>query len=235
MQLKVRSSELVEEVAVPAGTRLRRGVVTAGVLLCIAGIGMLMGFITGEALYPRTFTTSENTISDLAGTIPPNSVMLQPSRGIFIVTVLVAGAMILAAAVLLARAGSRRGLAIALGVFGVGVLGVGVFPGNVAGWHPLFAMIAFVAGGVSAIMSRKLLEGPMRMIAVALGTIALIAIVLGSDAFVDRGVGAALGVGGIERWIAYPVILWMVAFGGYLLGERTGAGWLGIRGGHAGQ
>lgn len=96
-------------------------------------------------------------------------------------------------------------------------------------------MIAFVAGGVSAIMSRKLLEGPMRMIAVALGTIALIAIVLGSDAFVDRGVGAALGVGGIERWIAYPVILWMVAFGGYLLGERTGAGWLGIGGGHAGQ
>jgi hypothetical protein len=26
-----------------------------------------------------------------------------------------------------------------------------------------------------------------------------------------------LGEGGIERWIAYPTVLWLVAFGGYLL------------------
>ncbi|HWC69718.1 MAG TPA: DUF998 domain-containing protein, partial [Actinomycetota bacterium] len=58
-------------------------------------------------------------------------------------------------------------------------------------------------------------------IVVALGAIALTATVLGSDALVDRGLGAALGIGGIERWIVYPVILWMVAFGGYLLAGRT--------------
>jgi hypothetical protein len=28
-----------------------------------------------------------------------------------------------------------------------------------------------------------------------------------------------LGVGGAERWVAYPVILWLMGFGGYLAGR----------------
>ena len=32
----------------------------------------------------------------------------------------------------------------------------------------------------------------------------------------------ALGIGGIERWIVYPVILWVIAFGGYLSGRADG-------------
>ena len=127
--------------------------------------------------------------------------------------------MILAADVLLFRVHHRRGLAIAMGLFGVGVVGVGVFPGNIAGWHPLFSMIAFVAGSITAITSRKLLSGPFRVISVLLGAIALTfdGARLGRA---DRGwgPGAALGVGGLERWIVYPVIFWMVGFGGYLLG-----------------
>lgn len=27
-----------------------------------------------------------------------------------------------------------------------------------------------------------------------------------------------LGLGGIERWVVYPILLWMTGFGGYLLG-----------------
>jgi type IV secretory pathway TrbD component len=29
-----------------------------------------------------------------------------------------------------------------------------------------------------------------------------------------------LGLGGLERWIAYPVVLWLMGLGGYLLGAR---------------
>jgi hypothetical protein len=32
---------------------------------------------------------------------------------------------------------------------------------------------------------------------------------------------AALGSGGIERWVVYPLLLWALAFGGYLLGEES--------------
>lgn len=31
-----------------------------------------------------------------------------------------------------------------------------------------------------------------------------------------------LGVGGVERWIAYPVVIWMIALGGWLFGRASG-------------
>ena len=76
----------------------------AGALFSIAGIGIVMSIITGEALYPRRYTTFANTISDLSGTEPPHSIMLEPSRTIFIVTMLLAGALVLVGAWFLARA-----------------------------------------------------------------------------------------------------------------------------------
>jgi hypothetical protein len=33
----------------------------------------------------------------------------------------------------------------------------------------------------------------------------------------------ALGVGGAERWVAYPVLLWAMGFGGYLAGSARGS------------
>jgi len=32
-----------------------------------------------------------------------------------------------------------------------------------------------------------------------------------------------LGPGGIERWVVYPLILWLPAFGGYLLADSADA------------
>ncbi|HPR66147.1 MAG TPA: hypothetical protein PLM24_03325, partial [Methanothrix sp.] len=33
-----------------------------------------------------------------------------------------------------------------------------------------------------------------------------------------------LGIGGLERWVAYPVVLWTVGFGGYLMGSSKSDG-----------
>jgi hypothetical protein len=52
-----------------------------------------------------------------------------------------------------------------------------------------------------------------------LGTITLAATVLGS-LFLEWGPVAELGEGGIERWIAYPAVLWLTVFGGFLMGGR---------------
>jgi hypothetical protein len=69
----------------------------AGVLLSLAGAAILLGFITAEALYPGVYTTHTNTVSHLGASEPPNSVVLLPSAAIFDLTMLVTGAMILAA------------------------------------------------------------------------------------------------------------------------------------------
>jgi hypothetical protein len=33
------------------------------------------------------------------------------------------------------------------------------------------------------------------------------------------GLTAFLGAGVAERWVAYPIVLWLVVFGGYLIGH----------------
>jgi hypothetical protein len=50
----------------------------------------------------------------------------------------------------------------------------------------------------------------------ALGAVALAATALGV-LFLEWGPVAELGEGGIERWIVYPVVLWLVAFGSWLM------------------
>jgi hypothetical membrane protein len=195
----------------------------AGLLLTVTGIGIVMSTITNEALYPpeRAYSTNANTISDLGGTLPPNSYMVQPNRAIFIATMAVAGALVLASTYMLRGSLRRRRMLVAMGAMGVGLVGIAIFPGNVAGWHPLFSLLAFVGGSVATIMSRKELDQPAGSVALALGVIALVATVLGLDAFAETWPQTAIGIGGVERWIAYPVLLWMVIFGTALMGKTS--------------
>lgn len=222
MQTMTRSFESSRVTVRPRGggtARRKAQRVTAGVLLTSAGIGIIMSIITNEALYPRGrhYSTFANSISDLGGTLPPNSYMVQPNRTIFIATMAVAGVLVLAATYMLWPVMQRRRIVVGLGAFGVGLIGIAVFPGNVAGWHPLFALVCFLAGSVTAILSRKVLASPIRYFAAALGSVALAATVLGLEAFETWGPQAEIGIGGIERWIAYPVLLWLVLFGVQLM------------------
>jgi hypothetical membrane protein len=151
--------------------------------------------------------------------------VLQPSATVFDATMVVSGVMIVAAALSFHLASGRSAVTIPTALLGLGVLGVGIFPGN-TGLHPIFALLAFVSGGVAAILSYKASESPLRYNVVALGTIALLMLVLGillapqpdgMGLLGNAGPIAALGSGGMERWVAYPVVLWLTAFGGYLM------------------
>jgi hypothetical membrane protein len=192
-----------------------RAVRLAGVLLFAAGAGILMGIITAEALYPAAYSTSGNTISDLGATLPPDSVSYQPSAAIFDVTMIVTGLLILAAAWFGHRAFGRRTATAALTCYGLGAFGIGVFPGDTSP-HPYVALFVFVAAGVSGLAVAGVVSRPFRHVSMTLGTITLGSIVLGF-LFLDRAPVAALGEGGIERWIAYPAVLWLVVFGGWLM------------------
>lgn len=199
-----------------AAQRPSRDARIAGVLLSLAGAAILMGFITAEALYPGVFTTHTNTVSHLGASEPPNSVVLQPSAAIFDITMLVTGAMIIAGAWFAYRALRRRAVLIPTALLGVGTLGVGVFPLTHPTPHTLFALTAFVAGGIAVIVASRVTPAPFRHLWAALGTVALAATVLGV-LFLEWAPVAELGEGGIERWIVYPIVLWLVAFGSYLM------------------
>jgi hypothetical protein len=78
-----------------------------------------------------------------------------------------------------------------------------------------------VGGSITAVMSRKVLGQPLGSFALGLGVIALLATVFGLETFEGWGPQASIGIGGTERWIAYPVLLWLTMFGTALMHERN--------------
>ena len=189
----------------------------AGVLTILAGAGILMAIITAEALYPASYSTAANAISDLGGTEPPSSVVLQPSATIFDLTMMVVGLFVLVASRFVHHVYGRWSLTIPLGVLGASAFGVGLFPGDTGTPHALFAMACFVSGGVAG-LTAAIVTGPaFRWLSVALGATSLF--VLGSYILLgDASPLMELGVGGLERWIVYPIVIWLIAFGAYLVG-----------------
>lgn len=196
----------------------------AGCLLIAAGFAILMGIITAEALFPVPYDTAQDDISDLASTWRPEDVVRQPSATIFNLTMLGSGLLIAAAALLSRRAATARRIWIPVLVLGVAVFLVGVFPGenidgtpSSQGVHPIVSMIAFLSGGLAGVLAFGATAAPFRWVSLALGATSLASVLL-SGWLGDTD----LGGGGIERWVVYPVVLWLVAYGGYLLGsDRT--------------
>jgi hypothetical membrane protein len=134
---------------------------------------------------------------------------------------LVTGALVLVAALFVYRATNRRGFPVVLAIFGFGAFGVGVFPGNVTPWHGLFALLTFFSGGLAVVLSSRVVSRPFSVLCGLFGGISLLFLV--SVFFYGLVIGGphpleSLGGGGIERWVVYPLVLWTLAFGGYLLG-----------------
>ncbi|OYR54411.1 DUF998 domain-containing protein [Halorubrum halodurans] len=205
------------------GLRSRFGVSApsaAGLGLASSGFVGLMGIITAELLYPNYSTRRD--ISDLGSTRPPDPVIHEPSATVFNATMLVTGLVVVLSAYLLYRVADRRGFPVALGVFGLGAFGVGVFPGNVTPWHGLFALLTFFSGGITVVLSSRVVSRPFSLLCGFLGGTSLTLLVsVFFYGLVVRGPHPLefLGGGGIERWVVYPLVLWLLAFGGYLMAD----------------
>lgn len=151
-------------------------------------------------------------ISDLGATEPPNSIITQPSATIFNLSMIITGILILTGTYLLFRKYNDKIATILIGLLGLGALGVGLFPGNINPQHPIFAMMTFICGGLAVIYSYRLINSPLKYLALILGITTLVFL------FTFQIFIPLLGGGGVERWVAYPIVLWLLGFGGYLTG-----------------
>ncbi|WP_440945101.1 DUF998 domain-containing protein [Methanosarcina sp. T3] len=192
----------------------------AGALLFSAGVLAFLGIITAETLYPG-YSTSQNMISDLGATEPPNSIIIQPASSIFSASMAVTGILIIFSAYCINQAFRKRTVTAPMALFGIGVLGVGIFNGSYGAIHGIFALMAFVMGGISAIAGSGIEKTPLNYFSVILGGIALLDLLL-YYIMGNASPFAAFGLGGLERWIAYPILLWVTGFGGYLMGYSKG-------------
>lgn len=195
-----------------AQNKVSRPLPVSGLLFFLAGSVILMGIITAEIFYPVGYTTADSEISDLGATRPPNSIIYQPSASIFNATMMSGGLLILAGSFFLFRGFKRWTIVLFPALLGIGVLGVGIFPGNMSPFHGICALVAFIAGGLSALISCKVTPAPFSYVLVFLGLVTLVFLFF-SSIFIP-----VLGDGGTERFVAYPVVIWMIGFGGYLTG-----------------
>lgn len=187
----------------------------SGLLLFLAGFMFIMGIIIAEIFYPPGYSTARDMISTLGSTPPPDSSIYQPSAAIFDTTMSVSGMLIMIGAYFMHQAGVLRSVTIAIAFLGLGAFAVGVFPAFHAILHPFAALVTFLSGGIAALLSAKITTAPFRYLAVILGVIVLIFLFLGI-AF-PMLVVPVLGRGGAERLVAYPLIAWLVGYGGYLM------------------
>jgi len=193
----------------------------AGLLLLVAAAQFLMGMLFAEALYPG-YSISGNYISDLGafcnGVFPAAGVCViyQPTSTIFNSSVFLLGLLLVIAAYVFWRPLRWRTFSLLVLLTGIGAMGVGVFPETFPVAHEITSDIAFIFAGISAIWAYRLAKSPMSYLSVILGVVNLVAVVL-----FTANILFGLGVGGMERTIVYPVVLWAVGFGGYLMSSET--------------
>ena len=181
-----------------------------GLLLALGAAQFMTVMMLGEAIAPG-YSMHENAISDL-GTI-------DETRLLFCVSLAVLGLFNLAAGYLFYKVHGDRILLIVFALGGIGAMGAGIIPLDAKiGLHGLFALLAFVFISVEAILSGRIVKDPLRIISVVAGVLGIVFTVMmmlvDSEAI---DVSGSIGHGGTERMIAYPVLIWMGIFGGYLL------------------
>ena len=174
----------------------------AGVLFFFGAVQFVITLVAAEALYPG-YSISGNWISDLGvGSTAP----------LFNSSVFLFGACILTGSFLLFRILDDRLFSALVGLAGLGAMGVGVFPETTGLPHFLSADLVFLAGALAAIAVYRVAKPPFSWLSAALGVLTLAAVVLlKSHAYLG------IGFGGMERMVVYPVMLWAMGFGGYLL------------------
>jgi hypothetical membrane protein len=182
----------------------------AGLLLFVLAAQFLTVIMLAASMAPD-YDLAGGAISDL-GVIPETALL-------FNVSLLSVGILNLAGGFLFYRAHGRFWILALFGMAGIGALGAGLVPLDTSGLHGLFALVAFLFVNLEAIACASVVTGPMRWVSTLAGLVGLVFVVI--MVIGDAGnpaVFGPIGHGGAERMIVYPAMLWMVAFGGYLMG-----------------
>ena len=195
----------------------------AGILLLIGCLQFFLAVNLAETQFPG-YSVAKNTLSDLGGTLPP----VEPSAIIFNLSVILMGILVLAAVYLILKSGGCRLFSSCLAIAAIGALGVGIFPEYTGSIHAFFSVVVFLFGSLAVIFSYRLgLNIPMVIVSLVVGLFSLLLILSFAISYGNNPFTLYLGLGGAERFIAYPTLLYIIGLGGYL--TSRGKDWVRIR------
>jgi len=184
----------------------------AGVLFVFSGSAFILLVTFLESIYPG-YSVHANAISDLLAIGRQTSTVGEP------VAFLIAMSWIAGSYYLFRGTGMKTQL-ILNALPGAGLLLAVLSPENVnVAIHSVGAILAFVVGSVVVILSYRSITTWFRYFSLILGMISLFSVVLEFGAYYSPLVQQTLGAGGTERLIIYPIVLWLIGYGNYLLGK----------------
>jgi hypothetical membrane protein len=181
-----------------------------GGLLLFLGIGQFLLFLNIAAFVDKGYSISNNTISHLG---------IDSTAYIFDATIIVLGILEIVSGLFLR--GYSLGVTISLILSGIGAAGVGIFDEHFGFIHLTFALFAFLFAAITSffVLSKK--RDLMAIVWAILGAFSLVALILFTLTIkVSTSYDLGLGVGGIERLILIPNLIWAMAFGGSLYSNR---------------
>ncbi|MCM2466876.1 DUF998 domain-containing protein [Methanoculleus oceani] len=185
----------------------------AGVLLFLLPVQFMTALMVGAAIAPG-YSISANAISDLG--------VIDATAWLFNSSLFIAGLLNSIGGYFLYRTYGKGWILPVFVLAGIGALGAATFTLDIPGIHGLFALLAFIFFNIQAIAGAALVRGPLKAISIIAGAIGLVFLV--THAASDFGIMSLygpIGHGGSERMIVYPALLWLTAFGGYLMAPFT--------------
>ncbi|MEJ0073408.1 MAG: DUF998 domain-containing protein [Candidatus Saccharibacteria bacterium] len=198
----------------------------AGPLLWILSAQYFIVQFVAARVSTAAYSLTRNTISDLGNTVCGQyggRFVCSPAHGWMNASFMLLGVSMAAGSVLMYQALRKNaGSAIGFGCLflsGSGALLIGLFPENtVAGLHVTGATLSFLIGniGLVALGCALSLSRALRYYTIVSGIFALAALAL-----FMTGHYLGIGIGGMERLVAYPQTVWLIVFGIYRLRAKT--------------
>ena len=183
----------------------------AGLLFIVLAAAFLTVTMLAASIAPA-YDFGGGAISDLG--------VIDETALLFNVLLVVTGGLNAVGGFLLYRRHRRLWLLAPYVVGGAGAIGAGLLPLDTGGLHSLFALVGFLFFNIEALCTAAVVRGPMKWISVAAGAIGLVfvGVMIVGDAG-NPAIFGPIGHGGAERMIVYPVMLWLLTLGGYLVGR----------------
>jgi hypothetical membrane protein len=188
----------------------------AGLLFVVAVVQYVLVIVISEAVYSG-YSVGQQMVSELG-----DWSLAGNNAAIFNASIILYGLLVIAGAYYIQRVFKNRLFASLLAINGIGSLVAGVVALNISfEVHSMFGLIAFVTMVSAAIMSYKFVKSPLSYISIILGAVTLSAIVLFMLGQGNSDFYLGLGLGGMERFIIYPMALWLLGVGAYLIGDSS--------------
>jgi hypothetical membrane protein len=188
----------------------------AGLLFIVAVVQYILAIVISEAIFPD-YSVGQQMVSDLG-----DWSLAGNNAAIFNASLILYSLLVMAGAYYIQRIFKNRLFASLLAINGIGSLVSGVVALNISfEVHGTFGLIAFIGVVAAAIMAYKFVKSPLSYISVILGAVTLSAIILFMLGQGTSDFYLGLGVGGIERIIIYPMALWLLGLGAYLVGDSS--------------